>query len=222
MMARSAVAGVATSDAIVPEPAVVPSEDTPATTDLVVVSTETVPIDPALVDPAMPVPTDCDPAADCQIEPMVPMEPVIVSLTDVELGLTMIWDADGSVWLLPAYNFSAADQGPFTVLAVDDEYVETPAATEATDTTDTSSGSSDGSGTPGVDVPAGEIDLDEAAAMLTGLDEAEATKVAAERGWEVRVVQRDGESLPVTMDYRTNRVNVAVDIGTITSVDSIG
>ena len=55
-----------------------------------------------------------------------------------------------------------------------------------------------------------------------GLDEAAATALAEENGWVVRVVRLDGEDLAATMDYVTNRVNVAIENGVVTEVISIG
>ena len=76
---------------------------------------------PAGQAPAPELPVQCDPAADC-----VPVDatPVTVHLTSVTTDLTMVWDADGTVWLLPAYTFSDADGGKYTVIAVTDEYLQ--------------------------------------------------------------------------------------------------
>jgi hypothetical protein len=63
------------------------------------------------------------------------------------------------------------------------------------------------------------VTVDEASAnQLVGLSEDEATKVATEKGWAVRTVARDGESFPITMDYRTDRVNLTVEAGLVTAV----
>ena len=53
-------------------------------------------------------------------------EPVTVTLTSVRLGTTQVWDADGTVWLLPAYVFSGTDTGDVTVIAVDEAYLDIP------------------------------------------------------------------------------------------------
>jgi hypothetical protein len=45
---------------------------------------------------------------------------------------------------------------------------------------------------------------------VVGQDEAGAEAVATAAGLILRVVSRDGEDLPHTMDYRTDRVNVVV------------
>jgi uncharacterized protein YggE len=64
--------------------------------------------------------------------------------------------------------------------------------------------------------------VDEAAAVLVGLDEAAAEAAAAENGWTIRVAIRDGEDLPMTMDYRYDRVNVEVADGEVVGVVSVG
>ncbi len=56
---------------------------------------------------------------------------------------------------------------------------------------------------------------------LVGLTEAAAVDAAESGGWVVRVVARDGEYYPVTLDYSTSRVNLTVVGGTVTSV-SVG
>jgi hypothetical protein len=51
------------------------------------------------------------------------------------------------------------------------------------------------------------------------LDEETAQAVAEARGCGFRVVRRDGVSLPVTMDLRSNRINATVENGRVTAVD---
>ncbi len=58
--------------------------------------------------------------------------------------------------------------------------------------------------------------------LLVGLTEDEATEAAEACGWILRVVRRDGEDLPMTMDLRTNRVNVEVTDGEVTAIVSTG
>ena len=62
----------------------------------------------------------------------------------------------------------------------------------------------------------------ESARVLVGLTEAEAGKVAASRGWVMRVVRLDGEDLAVTLEYSASRVNVEVTKKVVTAVLSIG
>lgn len=53
---------------------------------------------------------------------------------------------------------------------------------------------------------------------LIGLTESAATACADELGWGFRVVQRDGEDFPATMDYRADRVSVVVENDTVVMV----
>ena len=46
-----------------------------------------------------------------------------MSLNGVREDLTMIWAVDDTVWLLPAYTFTSADGGLYTVNAVADEFL---------------------------------------------------------------------------------------------------
>lgn len=65
---------------------------------------------------------------------------------------------------------------------------------------------------------AGDDDLPAAVCVLegsetpapdyVGLSEEEAVVLAAEQGYDLREVGRDGECFPTTMDYRDDRVNV--------------
>ena len=186
------------------------STDVPADTMVIAPA----PGDPVLIDP-MPVDT-------------IDTTPIDVALTTVKLDLTMQWDVDGTVWLLPAYTFGDAEGGMYTVIAVADEYIQQPEVPEpvalpavepviepAVEPVSPDTVSPD----PAVPV---EIDLAAASAALAGLTEAEATAVAEANGWTMRVVELDGESLPVTMDFQFNRVNVAVTGGVVTAATSIG
>lgn len=51
---------------------------------------------------------------------------------------------------------------------------------------------------------------------LIGMNIDEAEMLAASKGFITRIVERDGESFIVTMDYRTNRVNLTVKNDIIT------
>lgn len=59
--------------------------------------------------------------------------------------------------------------------------------------------------------------------MVEGrMTEAQASTLAAGNGYTVRVVERDGQPLPATMDYRVDRINVAVTSGIVTGCVSNG
>lgn len=50
---------------------------------------------------------------------------------------------------------------------------------------------------------------------FVGLDEAQATATAADRGWTTRVVARDGEPHPVTQDHTPTRVKLVIAQGIV-------
>lgn len=60
------------------------------------------------------------------------------------------------------------------------------------------------------------------ARRLTGLTTAAARRLARRFGCTVRVVVRNGQSLPRTRDYRPNRVDVRVYDGRVVGIDGIG
>jgi len=80
-------------------------------------------------EPAIAVaPCTSEAAAADNCSPVDASQPVTVSLNSVKPDLTMVWDADNTIWLLPAYTFGTADGGLYTVIAVDDAYIQQPAA----------------------------------------------------------------------------------------------
>ena len=92
-------------------------------------ATEAVPV-PHATSVTVPVPA-LDTRVPSSIEPVEPtvtytsesVEPVVVTLVDVETDLWSVMDADGTVWLLPGYRFTGDDGGWYTVPAVTDEYL---------------------------------------------------------------------------------------------------
>jgi len=56
------------------------------------------------------------------------------------------------------------------------------------------------------------------ASQLVGLSERASELCAEINGWGYRVVQRDGEDFAVTMDYRSNRINVKIKDDEVTEV----
>lgn len=63
----------------------------------------------------------------------------------------------------------------------------------------------------------GELD----ARRLIGLDTHAARAVAADSACRLRVIARDGRSLPHTQDMRRNRINVGVRDGTVIHIDGV-
>ncbi len=120
MGSDSAAPGEATSGSAVPGEV---TTDDGAQTD---VSEGQPPTTEVLIDPL-----DCtDPAVSCPgVDPMVPAEPVVVRLVEVEPTLEQVWAADGTVWLLPGYLFREATGADgmegmtVSVLAVEDQYL---------------------------------------------------------------------------------------------------
>lgn len=181
-----------------------------------------------------------DPVTDTVAPDMMPPETmpepeeIAVEFTSVSMELTTVWGEDGSIYVLPAYSFTAADGTTATMVAVGEEYLDlpepAPVETVPVDTgvIDTGTVSTDVV-TPGTDVVtptpetiAAELDLAAAEASLVGLTLDEATKVAEGAGWTVRVSTLDGVGQQLTADYSPQRVNVAVEAGVVTGIDSIG
>jgi len=77
---------------------------------------------PAIGAPAI-APCDAAATSDCA-KPPVDVQPITVTLNSVKRDLTMLWAADNTIWLLPAYTFGSADGGLYTVNAVDDAYIQ--------------------------------------------------------------------------------------------------
>jgi hypothetical protein len=57
---------------------------------------------------------------------------------------------------------------------------------------------------------------------LVGKEETEASQICENSGHKMRVMSKDGESYLVTCDYRTDRINVNVIDGKISSISGIG
>lgn len=159
---------------------------------------------------------------------------ITVPITGVRLALMQTTLTNNSSILLPAYTFTNADGDVGTVLAIEDKYLSY-GDSEVTDGADPvptpvqvdpgSSGVGSSGGSPGT-VPGpvvtptiAVVALDNASAKkLIGLTEAEAQKVAAELGWQVRIAMRDGEAFILTLEYLTNRVNLTITKGFVTAV----
>lgn len=138
-------------------------------------------------------------------------QPVItVQIVGVKEAWWPLYDMDGTMWLVPGYVFIDGDGGEHLVPAVQDELIQ-PVEPPTTPPT-----------TPGTDEPAIEPDQgvsNAVAERLLGLDENAAVSMAKESGFEVRVVERDGEQFPATMDYRMDRINVVVTQGVVSRAD---
>ena len=101
---------------------------------------------------------------------------------------------------------------------------QAPGTTEATATSEPAGTTESPGTTAGTDAtaPGQEPTVDSATDVVVGLTEDAATTAAEANGWTLRVIRRDGDDLPITMEYRTNRVNVDVTDGEVTAVLNIG
>lgn len=97
-----------------------------------------------------------------------------------------------------------------------------PAAPDITETSDRGDNPGEPSRPPGFmpDIGISE-QLGGYAQKLVGYGEENAESCVSEAGFGWRVVERDGEFFPVTMDYRFDRINASVYGGIVTKI-SIG
>ena len=157
--------------------------------------------------------------------PIAQEMPVIeIEIVAVEEELLSLYGEDGLIYLVPGYAFLAAEESGWTprysVSALPDEFIE-EANTDSVDlptpdVTETPVPETIDPSNPVVDEP--NI-TQEAADTLLAMTEDEATKTAADNGWEVRVGQRDDEMFALTMDYRLDRVTLTIVADEVTKVD---
>lgn len=186
-----------------------PAIDDTMIDDTMVVET-VAPVDP--VDTGAP--SDTGAPVDTSAPEIVEPETITVQIVDVESEYILYWSVDGEVYLVPGYTFIASEdewgyRGRYTVPAIPSEYLDittTPALTEPMPVPDL----------PGEEGAVGIAPED--AETLVGMTEDDAVSYAESRGWAVRVVKRDGEEFPITMDYSTERVNLTVESDTVTAV----
>ena len=163
--------------------------------------------------------------------PIAQEMPVIeIEIVAVEEELLSLYGADGSIYLVPGYAFLAAEESGWTprysVSALPDEFIE-EASTDSVDvpTTDVTEVPVPETIVPETIDPSdpvvdAEIEItQEAADTLLGMTEDDATKMAANNGWGVRVGQRDDEMFALTKDYRMDRVTLTIVADEVTKVD---
>lgn len=163
--------------------------------------------------------------------PIAQEMPVIeIEIVAVEEELLSLYGADGSIYLVPGYAFLAAEESGWTprysVSALPDEFIE-EASTDSVDvpTTDVTEVPVPETIVPETIDPSdpvvdAEIEItQEAADTLLGMTEDDATKMAANNGWGVRVGQRDDEMFALTKDYRLDRVTLTIVADEVTKVD---
>ena len=151
-----------------------------------------------------------DPAVSAAVDEFPEPEEVTVTLTGVGADLWWVWDVDGTAWLVPAYAFTGDDGGVYTVPAVTDEFllvVDARVEPSVEPTPEPIPVEPDGGIGDGAEpLPADPATL----AEMLGAALDDFTRFAESLGFEVRVVEIDGEGLAVTEDFRPNRINVAI------------
>ncbi len=142
-----------------------------------------------------------------------------ITFTSVRRTYTQLYDSSNTVWIVPAYEYSDANGGTWTAMALDDSYLETAVVPIYTDNVpapvepmpvplpdETDGGSVEPVPTIATSAP-------------IGLSELEAIKLIESEGFTARVIARDGESLPATKDYRLDRVNISIENGVVVSAE---
>ena len=142
-----------------------------------------------------------------------------ITFTSVRRTYTQLYDSSNTVWIVPAYEYSDANGGTWTAMALDDSYLEKADVSKDTDNVpapvepmpvplpdETDGGSVEPVPTIATSAP-------------IGLSELEAIKLIESEGFTARVIARDGESLPATKDYRLDRVNISIENGVVVSAE---
>jgi hypothetical protein len=150
----------------------------------------------------------------------------------------MVWAADNTIWLLPAYSFGSADGGIYNVIAVEDAYlhqadpVDTPTIGKTDPATDPgvvvtpetalpvpAPGTTCPVLPPTTDPPA---TAEQIGSGLVGYCLADAEQLASSFRYSVRVVRQDGVDLPITDDFSETRINVATKGDIVVEFVSVG
>jgi hypothetical protein len=146
-----------------------------------------------------------------------------IEIVAVEEELVSLYGADGSIYLVPGYSFSAAASGytpRYVVSALPDEYIEETnvdsVSTPPTDVSEVPVMKPIDPSNPVVDEP--NI-TQEAADTLLALSEGAAVAMAESNGWDVRVGQRDEEMFALTADWSATRVTLTIVADAVTQVD---
>ena len=63
-------------------------------------------------------------ASPTSTRPVLAVPVAEVTVIDAELGLAQYWQPDGSVLMLPSYTVTGEDGSRWSVLAIDDSYVD--------------------------------------------------------------------------------------------------
>ena len=147
-----------------------------------------------------------------------------IEIVAVEEELVILYGADGSIYLVPGYSFSAAPELGYTpryvVSALPDEFIEETnvdsVSTYPVDIPKVPAPEPIKPSKPVVDEP--NITQEAADTLLT-MSERAAVKTAVSNGWDVRVGQRDDEMFALTADWSAIRVTLTIVADTVTRVD---
>ncbi|MCU1360689.1 MAG: hypothetical protein JWN99_1978 [Ilumatobacteraceae bacterium] len=180
-----------------------------------------------------------DAATDCAPIDPITVDPITITLSNARPSLEQLWASDDTVWLLPGYAFDSTDGGVYSVMAVEDKYIEVTEPKEVTtpdtalpvvdpgqdpaaplDTTAIATSPADCPPTPTV-TPDTPVSV-EIGSVIVGLCQADAAATLSGMSATLRVVRIDGVDQAVTADHSESRVNVAIDNGFVTEVVSIG
>ena len=161
--------------------------------------------------------------------PIAQEMPVIeIEIVAVEEELLSLYGADGSIYLVPGYAFLAAEESGWTprysVSALPDEFIEEASIDIDVPTTDVTEVPVPETIVPETIDPSDPVVdavtiTQDAADTLLGMTEGDATKMAGNNGWGVRVGQRDDEMFALTKDYRMDRVTLTIVADEVTKVD---
>ena len=179
----------------------------------------------------MSITVDSSPViGDANVTAVAPPDGQEMPITEIEIvaveeELLSLYGADGEIYLVPGYAFLAAEESGWTprymVSALPDEFIE-EANTDSVDlpTPDVTETPVPETIDPSDPVVDAEIEItQEAADILLAMSEGDATKMAANNGWGVRVGQRDDEMFALTEDYRLDRVTLTIMADQVTKVD---
>ena len=159
----------------------------------------------------------------CGPEVDVPVR--VVELVAVASSHVPTYDAEGRLWVVPAWVYTDADGATYSAVALTDEYYTTAPGSVLLPSAGGSGGVSGVSPTP--DTPPAAPEAPGASVpgfdpvRYTGVALEEAQRRAAADGFTTRILMLDGEGQMVTADYRNDRLGFTVVDGVVTDV-SVG
>jgi hypothetical protein len=188
---------------------------------------------PPAATPTQPATTPLDTNPDANNTNIAPIacgpedatrSPRVIELVTVSPAHVPTYDADGRLWVVPAWIYTDAEGATYSAVALTDTYYKTvsgptpfPAGEDlgAPGAQPTPSTSSVAPKAPGAAIPGFDP------ARYTGVALEEAQRRATADGFSSRIVVLDGEVQMVTADYRSDRLGFTVVDGVVTDV-SVG